>query len=69
LLLLLLSLRNTEHVFVLCWSLWKLDVASVFFIVSKSHAECSPPIGTFMELRANTNLSCLANLSMNEKTK
>ncbi len=40
--------------------------ASVFFnvhIVSKSHAEFSPPIDAFMELLSNANLPCLVNLA------
>ncbi len=41
---------------------------SVFFnvrIVSKSHAEFSPPICAFMESRSNDNLPCLVNLALN----
>uniref|UniRef100_A0A8C2DS67 C2H2-type domain-containing protein n=1 Tax=Cyprinus carpio TaxID=7962 RepID=A0A8C2DS67_CYPCA len=34
------------------WSLWKLDIASVFFNVN-----------AFMELRSNANLPCLVNLA------
>ncbi len=33
-------------------------------IVSKSPAECSPPIGAFMELCSNANLPCLENLAL-----
>ncbi len=47
-------------------SLWKWDIASVFFnvhIVSKSPAELSPPICAFMEMRSNANLPCLVNLA------
>ncbi len=49
------------------WSLWKWDVALVFFnvrLVSKSHAEFSPPIGAFMELHSKDNLPCLVNLAL-----
>ncbi len=33
-------------------------------IISKSHAEFSPPIGGFMELHSNANLPCLVNLAL-----
>ncbi len=42
-------------------------VSSLFFnvrIVSKSHAEFSPPISNFMELRSKANLLCLVNLAL-----
>ncbi len=49
-------------------TLGTLDLAaSVFFnvhIVSKSPAECSPPIGAFMELCSNANLPCMVNLAL-----
>ncbi len=44
------------------------DVVSVFFnvhLISRSPAEFSPPIGTFMELRSNARLPCLVNLALN----
>ncbi len=49
------------------WSLWKWDVASVFFnvhLVCKSPTEFSTPICAFMELHFNDNLPCLVNLAL-----
>ncbi len=40
-----------------------VSVFSNVCIVSKSSADFSPPIGTFMELRSNANLPCLVNLA------
>ncbi len=43
-----------------------LSVSFIVRIVSKSHAECSPLIGAFIELRSNANLPCLVNLAHNQ---
>ncbi len=68
------TLSESEHILtlicaalgMLCWSLRKLDVVSVFFnlrIVSKSPAEISMPIGAVLELRSHANLPRLVNLA------
>ncbi len=40
------------------------SVYLIVLIVSKSHAEFSPPIGALIELRSNVNLPCLVNLAL-----
>ncbi len=53
---------------ILCWSIFKRDVASVFFnlhIVSKSPAEISSPIGTFLVLCSRANFPYVVKLAHN----
>ncbi len=61
-------MRKFPLLFVNCVGHYGNDLAaSVFFnvhIVSKSPAECSPPIGAFMELCSNVNLPRLVNLAL-----
>ncbi len=52
---------------ILCWSICKWDVTSVFFnlrVVSKSLAEICTPVWAVLELRFRTNLPCLVKLAL-----